>query len=65
MERPSEVLRNAIDEAGVCRAEVARRAGITEATMSRFMAGNQIRSAAFDALCGALGLKLTKRRSRK
>jgi len=55
----SEVLREAIRESGMTVYQIAKRAGISQIMVSRFISGERdIRLATADKLAQALGLKL-------
>jgi len=55
----SEVLRHAIRESGMTEYQIAKRAGISQIMISRFISGERdIRLATADKLAHALGLKL-------
>ena len=61
----TDQLRGIITNCGQSRAEIARATGITEATLSYFMAGKRgISTAYLDVLGEHLGLELTKKRKR-
>ncbi len=65
----TERVRKAIEESGMTRYEIARRTGVQESTLSRFMSGKaSLTLDTLDMLAKELGLELTvrgKRRSRK
>ena len=61
----SERLRAAIQESGRTQADVARATGVTQSVISRFMAGDGLRSENLDALAEHLGLVLVPKGSRK
>jgi transcriptional regulator with XRE-family HTH domain len=65
-ERFTEQLKKAIDASGMTRYAIAKASGVDQAILSRFMRGQQgLTSDSIDKLCDALGLSLTKRRTRK
>jgi transcriptional regulator with XRE-family HTH domain len=56
----SEQLRRAIERCGMTRAELARRSGVAESVLSRFVVGgHNLKTPNLDAVCEALGLVLT------
>lgn len=56
----SEQLRQAIDNCGMTRAELARQSGVAESVLSRFVVGGRdLKTPNLDAVCKALGLQLT------
>jgi transcriptional regulator with XRE-family HTH domain len=62
----SEQLRNAIGAAGVTRYRICRDLGISESTLSRFMAGTSgLTLATIDRLAEYLHLELVSRKPRK
>lgn len=62
----SETIRKAIEDCGSTRYELAKRAGVEQATLSRFMAGKcGLAMRTVDKLAEALGLELNKRKGKK
>jgi DNA-binding phage protein len=64
----SDQLRKAINRSSLTRAEIARKSGVPESALSRFVVnGLELRSKSIDKVCKCLGLKLTasKPRTRK
>src|ERR1700683_3696504 len=61
-ERIAEPLRRAIAKSSVSRAEIARKSGVAESVLSRFLAGKQgITLETAGRLAEVLGLRLTGR----
>ena len=58
MGTPSEDLRRIIAACGLSRSEIARRTGVSEAALSKFMSGRDIRTDTLDRLAPLLGLRL-------
>ena len=58
MGTPSEDLRRIIAACGLSRYEIARRTGVSEAALSKFMSGRDIRTDTLDRLAPLLGLRL-------
>lgn len=55
----SEQLRKAIEDCGLSRFELAKRSGVAESVLSRFVvSGRELRSGNLDQLCKTLGLRL-------
>jgi transcriptional regulator with XRE-family HTH domain len=52
-------LRNAVRASELSRYEIARRSGVDEAALSRFVAGGSLRVESIEKLCPALGLYLS------
>ncbi len=52
-------LRLRIDEAGVSRYRIARRAGLADCVVSRFVKGRTVSVATLERLASALGVRLT------
>jgi transcriptional regulator with XRE-family HTH domain len=67
MSKPlTEQLRDAIRKSGMTQREIAKRAGVSESLLSRFMANTSgLHSATLDALGAVLGLRLVSTRTRK
>jgi len=66
-ERLSDQLRRIIAESGLSRYELARRSGVEQSALSRFVNGQRgLTTESLDRLAEALGLELTvKRPARK
>jgi len=61
----TETLRKAIADSGLSGREVARRAGVDDRLIARFIKGERsLRGTTIDAVCSALGLRLTKAKDR-
>ena len=52
------ILRRAIEECGLSRYEIAKRSGVTQATLSRFMANGGIKLDSVDKLLDVLDLEV-------
>jgi len=62
----TEGLRRAIRESGLTRYAIAKASGVTEAALSRFMAGKSgLTTGTLDRLAGVLGLEIVARKRRK
>lgn len=62
----SDQLRRAINQSGLTRAEIARKSGVPESALSRFVvSGLELRSGSIDKVCKCLGLKLVPSNARK
>jgi ribosome-binding protein aMBF1 (putative translation factor) len=62
----SEAIRKEIEKCGWSRYELAKRAGVEQATLSRFMAGKcGLAMRTVDKLADVLGLELKKRKGKK
>ena len=62
----SEAIRKEIAKCGWSRYELAKRAGVEQATLSRFMAGKcGLAMRTLDKLANVLGLELNKRKGKK
>jgi transcriptional regulator with XRE-family HTH domain len=63
----SEQLKQAIAKSGMTRYEIAKRAGISEATLSRFFTGARpgLSFQALDRLGECLGLSIVSKRKRR
>jgi transcriptional regulator with XRE-family HTH domain len=62
-EKPSDQLRRIIAESGLSRYEIARRTGVDESALSRFMSGERgLTTDSIDRLAPALGLELVARK---
>jgi transcriptional regulator with XRE-family HTH domain len=59
----SDQIRAAILNAGISRYELARRSGVSEAALSKFVNGRSITTALLDRLAHPLGLRLIVRKS--
>jgi transcriptional regulator with XRE-family HTH domain len=59
------MLRDAMDQSGMLRAEIAERSGLTQSTLSRFAHGGEISTRTADAIAEALGLEFTIRKRRR
>jgi len=58
-EKPSDVVRRAVADSGLCNSQVCRAAGLNEAVLSRFMAGTRnLTLTTLDALAPVLGLRI-------
>lgn len=63
MNKPTKIadrLRQAILDCGETRYALAKRSGVGEPVLCKFMAGAGLRLESIDRLCEALGLELTK-----
>jgi transcriptional regulator with XRE-family HTH domain len=60
----TDQLRQAIEDSGLTRYEIAKRTGIAESTLSRFVTGRRagLSMQALDALGECLGLTIVSRR---
>ena len=55
----SDQLRQAVDQSGLSRYEICKRAGLDQSVMHRFMHGTSgLSVATIDAICETLGLRL-------
>jgi hypothetical protein len=61
----SEQLRDAILNCGETRYALAKRSGVGEPVLSKFMAGAGLNLETIDKLCEALGMGLVTNRKRK
>jgi DNA-binding phage protein len=62
--RFSDQLRRAVDQSGLSRYEICKRAGLDQSVMHRFMHERSgLSMATVDAICKTLGLELVKRQS--
>lgn len=61
----SDAIRTAIDDCGMSRYELAKRSGVSQAALSRFMQGKSMTTDLLDRLAGPLGLRLVVQRSTK
>lgn len=58
-ETVSEVVRRAIEESGVSRYELAKRSGVSQSVLSRFVAGDRsINLETLDRLAEVLGIEI-------
>ena len=64
METFTNQIRRAINESGMTRYRIAKLSGVTEGTLSRFMAGALMRSDSLDALAPVLGLSIAVKKSK-
>ena len=60
----SDQIRQAVDASGLSRYRIAKELGISESTMSRFMAGSGLRLENLDALADLLELDIKARKGK-
>lgn len=66
MVKVSERLRKAIERSGMSRYEIARRSGVEQSSLSRFVNGERgLSQEAIDAICALFGLRLVSSKPRK
>lgn len=59
-DKPSDQLRKIIERAGITRYELAKRTGVQQSALSRFMAGSVgLTLDSIDRMAPVLGLKIT------
>lgn len=64
-DKPSDQLRKIIERAGITRYELAKRTGVQQSALSRFMAGSVgLTLDSIDRMAPVLGLKITGKRAR-
>ncbi len=62
----SDSIRKAIESSGMSRYELAKRSGVSEAALSRFVRGiMELKTDSLDKLAGPLGLRLVVKRPSK
>jgi transcriptional regulator with XRE-family HTH domain len=59
------ILRQAIVRCGLTRYEIAKRSGVSQATLSRFVAGGSLKLESVDRLIDVLGLEVRPKSKRK
>lgn len=60
----SDQIRQAIARCGMTRYQISKATGVTESTLSRFMAGEHIRTSTLDILAEYLGWQLVVTKTR-
>lgn len=55
----ADVIREAVRRSELTRYEIAKRSGIDQAALSRFVRGGSLRIESLEKLCPVLGLRLT------
>lgn len=64
-DKPSDQLRKIIERAGITRYELAKRTGVQQSALSRFMAGSVgLTLESIDRMAPVLRLKITGKRAR-
>lgn len=61
----SDVLRKAIETSGMSRYELAKRSGVSQAALSKFIHGRSMNTEVLDKIAGPLGLRLTVKKSKR
>ncbi len=54
-----DIIRESVDGSKLSRYEIAKRSGVDQAALSRFMNGGSLRLESIERLCPVLGLRLT------
>ncbi|MCE9618486.1 MAG: helix-turn-helix domain-containing protein [Planctomycetes bacterium] len=61
----SDAVRKAIETSGMSRYELAKRSGVSQAALSKFVNGRGMHIAILDKIAGPLGLRLTVKKSKR
>lgn len=54
-----DIIRDSVERSKLSRYEIAKRSGVDQAALSRFMNGGSLRVESIERLCPVLGLRLT------